>query len=275
MKIFSATQLYEADKFTIQNQGITSEQLMERAAIEIFNWLHQKMQGAQVKIHLFCGIGNNGGDGLALARHLWEHGYNIEVHVVSYSDKRSDDFLANLNKLKDRKVWPNFIQEDTQFPPINPEEIIIDAIFGIGLNREPSSWVRELMTYLNLSKAFIVSVDVPSGLYLDKAVDNPEAVIHANYVLSIQAPKLIFFLPQTGIYCDQWTTLDIGMDRKYLNSTDTSYELIGRDEVLQWFIPRERFSHKGTYGHSLIIGGSYGKIGAVILNCINNPEVYF
>ena len=266
MKIFTASQLYEADKITIQKQGISSEQLMERAAVEIFNWLHRKMQGAQVKIQLFCGIGNNGGDGLALARHLWEHGYNIEVHVVSYSDKRSDDFLANLNKLKARKIWPNFIQEESSFPQINPEEIIIDAIFGIGLNREPEHWVRDLISHLNQSKAFIVSVDVPSGLYLDQALDNPDAVIRSNYVLSIQAPKLVFFLPQTGIYCEQWEVLDIGMDREFIENTEASYELIGREEVLQWYRPRERFSHKGTYGHSLIIGGSYGKIGAVVLS---------
>ena len=266
MKIFTASQLYEADKITIQNQGISSEQLMERAATEIFNWLHRKMQGAQVKIQLYCGIGNNGGDGLALARHLWEHGYNIDVHVVSYSDKRSKDFLANLNKLKDRKIWPNFIQEGSALPSVDPDEIIIDAIFGIGLNREPDDWVRVLMNHLNHSKAFIVSVDVPSGLYLDKPLDNPEAVVKANYVLSIQAPKLIFFLPDTGIYCEEWQTLDIGMDRGYLAETETQFELIGREEILKWYRPRKRFSHKGTYGHSLIVGGSYGKIGAVILS---------
>ena len=266
MKIFTALQLYEADKITIQKQNISSEQLMERAAIEIFKWLHQKMQGAQVRIHIFCGIGNNGGDGLALARHLWEHGYNIEVHVVSYSDKRSKDFLANLSKLKDRKIWPNFIQEESELPLIPPKEIVIDAIFGIGLSREPDGWVRELMQYINQSGAFTVSIDVPSGLYLDRPLDNPKAVINANYVLSIQAPKLIFFLPETGIFTEQWTTLDIGMDRDYLSTTETTYELIGKEEILSWYKPRQRFSHKGTYGHALIVGGSYGKVGAVILS---------
>ena len=266
MKIFTASQIYEADKITIQKQQISSWQLMERAATEIFNWLHQRMQGAQVKIHLYCGIGNNGGDGLALARQLWEHGYNIEVNVVSYSDKRSQDFLANLNQLKDRKIWPNFIQEESGYPEIGPDDIIIDAIFGIGLNREPDPWVRDLMSYLNESQAFIVSIDVPSGLYLDKALDNPEAVIRANYVLSIQAPKLVFFLPETGIYCEQWDVLDIGMDPEYLIKTDTECLLIGKNEVLQWYKARDRFTHKGTYGHALIIGGSYGKIGAVILS---------
>ena len=157
MKIFSANQLYEADRSTIKKQGISSEQLMERAAVQLFNWLHQKLQGAQVKIHLFCGIGNNGGDGLALARHLWEHGYNIEVHVVSYSEKRSEDFLSNLNKLKERKVWPNFLQKESAKPNLSPNDIVVDAIFGIGLSRAPDPWVQELMVHINQSGAISVS----------------------------------------------------------------------------------------------------------------------
>lgn len=265
MKIFSAQQIYEADKFTIKKQQITSDVLMERASLEIFNWLHERMQGAQVKIHLFCGIGNNGGDGIALARHLQEHGYNIEVNVVNYSEKRSKDFLINLDRLKDRKIWPNFMTSGSPFTDIGPEDIIVDAIFGIGLNRPPQKWVVALMQYLNGTGAFILSVDVPSGLYIDQAIDNTEGVIRANVVLSIQAPKLVFFLPETGSFVKQWEILDIGLDPEHLSKTETAYELVGKNEVLPLYKPREKFSHKGTYGHSLIIGGSYGKIGAVIL----------
>ncbi len=266
MKIFNAGQLYEADKTTIHNQGISSEELMERAAVEIFNWLHRRLQGAQLKIHIFCGIGNNGGDGLAVARHLWEHGYDIAVHVVSYSDKRSEDFLSNLEKLKSRKIWPNYLQENSALPEIDPGDMVLDAIFGIGLNREPYDWVAKVIQSINTSGAFVLSVDVPSGLYVDKPIDNPDAVVRANFVLSIQAPKLVFFLPQTGIYSEDWTTLDIGMDRNYLAGTETEYELTTREEVLNWYKPRDRFSHKGNYGHALIVGGSYGKVGAVILS---------
>ncbi|MCW5517422.1 NAD(P)H-hydrate dehydratase [Muriicola sp. Z0-33] len=265
MKIFNAQQIYQADKFTIEKQQITSDALMERAAVQIFNWLHQRMQGAQVKIHLFCGIGNNGGDGIALARHLQEHGYNIEVNVVNYSERRSKDFLINLDRLKDRKIWPNFMNEDAPYPEIGGDDIIVDALFGIGLNRALAKWVADLIQYLNTSGAFILSVDVPSGLYLSKAVEVPEAVIQANFVLSFQAPKLVFFLPDTGNYSRQWEILDIGLDPEYLNGTITDFELIGKNEVLPMYKGREKFSHKGTYGHALIIGGSHGKIGAVIL----------
>ncbi len=265
MKIFTAQQIYDADKFTIEKQQIGSDELMERAAVQIFNWIHMRMQGAPVKIHLFCGIGNNGGDGIALARHLQEHGYHIEVNVVNYSEKRSKDFLINLDRLKDRKIWPHFLDADHSFPAIGKDDIIVDAIFGIGLNRTPDPWVISLIQYLNKSGAFILSVDIPSGLFMDQVPSLPESVIKANYVLSFQAPKLVFFLPETGIYLDQWEVLDIGLDMEYLYQNETAYELIAKPEVLPLYIPRKKYSHKGTYGHSLIIGGSYGKLGAVSL----------
>ncbi|WP_298487072.1 NAD(P)H-hydrate dehydratase [uncultured Maribacter sp.] len=265
MKLFAAEQIYAADKFTIEKQQITSDALMEQAAIQIFNWMHLRMQGAPVKIHLFCGIGNNGGDGMALARHLQEHGYNIEVYVVNYSEKRSKDFLINLDRLKDRKIWPNFMDSDCEFPEIHRDDIIVDAIFGIGLNRAPSDWVVNLIDHLHKSEAFVLSVDIPSGLYTDKIPTNEKAVVKANYVLSFQAPKLIFFLPDTGIYIGQWEVLDIGLDPEYLSATEVEYEIIGKNEVLPIYKPREKFTHKGTYGHSLLVGGSYGKIGASIL----------
>ncbi|MFT6797062.1 MAG: hydroxyethylthiazole kinase-like uncharacterized protein yjeF [Maribacter sp.] len=265
MKLFSAEQIYTADKFTIEKQKITTDELMERAAIQIFNWMHQRMQGAPVKIHLFCGIGNNGGDGIALARHLQEHGYNIAVYVVNYSTKRSKDFLINLDRLKDRKIWPNFMDSDCEFPEIGADDIIVDAIFGIGLNRAPADWVGKLIAHLHTSKAFILSVDIPSGLYLDRVPKQKDAVVKANFVLSFQTPKLVFFLPETGIFVDQWEVLDIGLDAEFLTREETDYTLIGKNEVLPMYIPRRKFSHKGTYGHALLIGGSYGKIGAVKL----------
>ncbi len=265
MKLFNADQIYAADKFTIKKQQITSDELMERAAVQIFNWIHLRMQGAPVKIHLFCGIGNNGGDGIALARHLQEHGYHIAVYAVNYSKTRSKDFLINLERLKDRKVWPEFLESDDSLPVIGKDDIIVDAIFGIGLNRKAEPWVIKLISHLNDSLAFILSVDIPSGLFTDKVPKNKNGVIKANYVLSFQTPKLVFFLPETGIYLDQWEVLDIGLDLEYIYGTETQFELIGKNEVLPFYIPREKFSHKGTYGHSLIVGGSLGKVGAVIL----------
>ncbi len=266
MKIFSANQIYKADEFTIKKQQISSNELMERVAIQIFNWMHLRLQGAPVKIQIFCGIGNNGGDGIAVARHLQEHGYSIEVHVVNYSEKRSDDFLKNLERLKDRKIWPNFINSDSELPEISPEDIVLDAIFGIGLNRNPDAWVVSLMKHINNSKAFVLSVDLPSGLFTDRIPESENGVIKANHVLTFQTPKLVFFLPETGVYCNQWEIIDIGIDAEYIGITEVDFELIGKNEVLPIYMPREKYSHKGTFGHALIIGGSYGKIGSVQLS---------
>ncbi len=265
MKIFTAEQIYAADLVTIEKQQITSDALMERSAVQIFNWIHTRMQGAPVKIHLFCGIGNNGGDGIALARHLQEHGYHIAVYVVNYSKKRSKDFLLNLERLKDRKVWPEFLDSKSILPTIGRDDIIVDAIFGIGLNRKPVDWVVKIMDHFYKSEAFVLSVDIPSGLYTDRSPEDANAVVKSNFVLSFQAPKLVFFLPETGIYSNQWEILDIGLDREFLQNTEADYQLIGKQEVLPFYIPREKFSHKGSYGHSLIIGGNKGKIGAVQL----------
>ncbi|GLU45433.1 NAD(P)H-hydrate dehydratase [Allomuricauda sp. NBRC 101325] len=265
MKIFSAQQIYEADKSTIKKEQISSEALMERAASQLFEWVHSRLRGTQVNIVLFCGIGNNGGDGMVLARMLHEHGYSTKVYVVNYSDTRSEDFLLNLNRLKEVEVWPDFINESSEMPELSPNDIIVDAIFGIGLNRPPSPWLGKLIQHINASQAFVLSVDIPSGLPMDREPWHASHVIHSSYVLTFQVPKLVFFLPNTGIYVNQWEVLDIGLDQEYLSNTQTDFELIGRPEVLPMYRPRLKFSHKGTYGHSLIVGGGYGKIGAVQL----------
>ena len=266
MKIFSKEQIYEGDKLTAEKQKITSTDLMERAASQIFNWMHMRMQGAQVPIHVFCGIGNNGGDGLVLARHLITHGYNVKTYVINYSDTRSKNFLINYDRVKNvTKSWPLLMTSADELPVINPDDIIVDAIFGIGLNRPVVNWVKTLFQHLRASKAFTLSIDLPSGMFSDQVPENENDVVWANYTLSFQTPKLIFFLPETTKYTVQWEVLDIGIDPEYLHITATEYELIGKNEVLPVYKPREKYANKSTYGHALIIGGSYGKIGAVTL----------
>ena len=266
MKIFSKEHIYEADKVTVEKQNITSTDLMERAGVQIFNWLHARMQGAQVPIHVFCGIGNNGGDGLVISRHLVTHGYNVKTYVVNCSDKRSKDFLINYDRIKNvTKDWPILLSCKEDFPAIHQDDIIVDAVFGIGLNRAADDWVKSLFQHFGASKAFVLSVDIPSGLYPDKVPEDENGVVWADFTLSFQTPKLIFFLPDTAKFSIQWEILDIGLDPEFLLSTETDVELIGKYEVLPIYKPREKFDHKGTYGHSLIIGGSYGKIGSVVL----------
>ncbi|MBD0833678.1 NAD(P)H-hydrate dehydratase [Aestuariibaculum sediminum] len=266
MKIFSKEQIYKGDRLTVERQNISSTDLMERAGIQIFNWIHQHMQGAQVPIHIFCGIGNNGGDGLVLARHLILDGYNVKTYIVNYSDKRSKDFLINYDRIKQvTKDWPTLLKEGDEFPEIREKDIIVDAIFGIGLNRPIQRWVLLLFKHLDASRAFTLSVDIPSGLQTNKVPESDLCVVKANYTLSFVNPKLVFFLPDTAKFTDQWEVLDIGFDNTYIFETETEANVIGKNEVIPLYIPRNRFSHKGHFGHALIVGGSYGKIGAVIL----------
>ena len=266
MKILSKEQVYEADKLTTKNQNISSTELMERAGTGIFDWLHTRLKGEQVKIHIFCGIGNNGGDGMVVGRHLKTHGYNVEVYIVNFSDKRSEDFLINLGRIKELKYWPKLIANKDDFPEISKEDIVIDAIFGIGLNRKPLAWVNNLIKVINTSNAFVLAIDIPSGLYMSSLPSNTDHIIKANFTLTFQSPKLVFLLPQTAIYVNDWDIIDIGLDSNYLKNVNTEANFILKEDILPFYKPREKFSHKGTYGHSLIIGGSYGKIGSVILS---------
>lgn len=267
MKIFSSEQLYQADQKTIEKQEITSEELMERAGLQIFNWLHQRINGAPVPIRIFCGIGNNGGDGLVLGRLLIEHGYNVITYVVNCSDKRSKNFLLNYDKIKNvTKKWPILMKSEADFPEISDEDIIVDAIFGIGLNRCPGGWVKKLIQYLNESKAFKLAIDMPSGLFPNSAIKDKEAVLKANHTLTFQTPKLSFFLPETAPFVSNFDAIDIGLDRDFLNDTEPLAQLISKPEAQRFYQPREKFSHKGTYGHALIIAGSYGKMGAAVLS---------
>lgn len=266
MKILSAEQLSEADKFSIEKQNITSEELMERAATLVFDEIHKRLQGAPIPIKIFCGIGNNGGDGLVVARHLIQHGYVVTVFVVNYSDKRSDDFLANYEKLK--KVsndWPHLIKGESNFPDLDTGDFVIDAIFGIGLNRPIESWLAGLVDLINQSQAFTLSVDMPSGLFSDKIPGKEAAIIEADYTLSFQAPKIVFFLPETMDYVGDLQIVDIGLDREFLAGIPSKTFLINKDMVLPLYKQRKKNSHKGDYGHALIAGGSYGKIGSVLL----------
>ena len=266
MKILAPEHTKQADKITVQNQNITYLELMERAGETIFNMMHERLQGAPIKIHVFCGLGNNGGDGLVIARHLEQHGYHVITYIVNFSDNRSDEFLANFDRLKSiSKNWPIQLKNADDFPVIVPQDMVIDCIFGIGLNRPMVEWVKDLIKHINQSNPFVISVDVPSGLYADKAPEDKEAVIYCNVCLTFQAPKLVFFLPETAGYIQDIDIVDIALDQNFMQQVETNMELIQKAEVLSLYQPREKFSHKGTYGHALLIGGSRGKIGSMIL----------
>ena len=266
MKIFSTKQIYEAAAATIAKEGIPSYNLMERAGGYIYQWMHQRLQGQPVPIKVFCGIGNNAGNGLVVARLLLKNGYNVDTYIVNCSDKRSPDFLKAYDALKSEvKKWPEIIKSAEDFPVISPQDIVVDAIFGIGLNRCPEAWIQQLFVKINESKAYTLSIDIPSGMYGDRGLDENDIVIQATFVLSFMSPKLAFFLPDTGKYINMWDSIDIGLEPEFLNTIETDVSLISKPEIQQMYKGRSQFTHKGMFGHSLIIGGSFGKIGAVQL----------
>jgi len=266
MKIYSPQQIYAADKATIEKEGIPSYNLMERSGGYVYEWMHQRLQGQPVPIKVFCGIGNNGGDGLVIARLLLKNGYNVDTYIVNCSDKRSPDFLKAYDTLKSEvKKWPEFIKEGTELPVISPQDIVVDAIFGIGLNRCADQWIKDIFININQSKAYTLSIDIPSGMFAEKGLDKDDVVVNATFVLSFMSPKLSFFLPETGKYINMWDTLDIGLDPEFLASLPTKAQLIGKPDIQQMYRGRSQFTHKGMFGHSLIIGGSFGKMGAVTL----------
>jgi hydroxyethylthiazole kinase-like uncharacterized protein yjeF len=239
---------------------------MENAATKCFDWIANKFPDKDRVIHVFCGIGNNGGDGLVVARKLIQEYFQVKTYIVNFSVKRSGDFIVNYNKLSEINHPMLDLNEDFSFPEINKEDLIIDAIFGIGLTRAPEGFVKEIIKKINQSKATIISIDFPSGLYANSPVDDNDSVIKAAHTLTFQNPKLAFFLPDNTNFIGDWELFDIDLDTNFIQNLSTDYSTIDKELVNSIYKPREKFSHKGTYGHSLIIGGSFGKIGAVVLS---------
>lgn len=265
MKILSAKQIYQADKVTIQTKPISSTDLMENAATLCFDWIESFIKDKSIEIHIFCGIGNNGGDGLVIARKLIEINYIVKTYIINFSKNRSDDFSVNFNRLLEIGHKPIDLSVQSKLPKIERNSIIIDAIFGIGLNQSPNGFVKKIIQDINSLNRTVISIDIPSGLFADKAVADKESVIKANYTLTFQNPKLAFFMPANQNYIGGFILLDIGLDQEFIKTLETKFETICLKNINTIYKPRSKFSHKGTFGHSLIIGGSFGKIGAVVL----------
>jgi NAD(P)H-hydrate epimerase len=267
MKILTAQQLAEADKATMEKQKISSERLMERVATLVFSKIHDRLGGAPVPVKIFCGIGNNGGDGLAIARHMIQHGYPVSVYITNCSKHRSKDFLANYDRIKEvAKEWPTLLDCKEDIPEIDRGDIVIDAIFGIGLNRPVEGWTAVLIDQINASEALVVSIDMPSGLYADISQPENSSIIKADHTFTFHSPKLSFFLPKTGSYVGTFEVIDIGLDPEYMNKVVPIATVITKHAAQSIYKPREKFVHKGDYGHVLVMAGSKGKMGAAILS---------
>ena len=265
MKVFNVEQIKEADRFTILNEPIASIDLMERAASQMLNEIIRLFDNTK-RINVFCGPGNNGGDGLALSRLLTGKNYNLRVYLVKISDKLSDDAQINYQRLKEIDTEIIEIDEDSILPQINSDEIIIDALFGSGLNRALDGFIATVTRHINSSNAKVVAIDIPSGLFAEDNSHNIfENIIQADYTLSLQFPKLAFFFADNCKYVGEWIVIPIGLHEEYIENTETDFTFITDADIAAKIFKRKRFDHKGKFGHANIISGSYGKIGAAVL----------
>ncbi len=264
IKILSATQIREADAITIKHEPITSIDLMERAAKKCTDWILQNTKPG-IRFNIFCGSGNNGGDGLAIARMLIHNGKSATVYFVS-GTKPSTDFTINKQRLLADGNIIHELNDEKDLPLIAADEIIIDAIFGTGLKKEITGLAATCIDAINRSEAIVISIDTPSGLRADEPLFKLKSpVVLADFTLTFQFPKLSFLYPATGKYAGTMVILDIGLNKEFIAEAKTNFYLIDRNDVSQFIKPRKHFDHKGSYGYALIVAGSYGKMGAAVL----------
>lgn len=261
--ILNIDRIREWDNYTIKNEPIKSINLMERASSVFANWFSLKFESNNPKILVVTSKGNNGGDGLAVARILEEKAFDIEVLIADIQPKATLDFNINLERLKAKRTKFNFLIKDDNIPSFENYDIIIDALFGSGLTRPIAGFWSKLITAINDSKSMVYSIDMPSGMYANKPVDG--LAIKCDHCLSFETPKLSMMLSDNSKILKNWETKTIGLDSKFLDTIDKDTFYIEQQDIRKIIKPRGKFDHKGNFGHALIIGGSKGMIGAPVL----------
>ena len=264
MKIFSAGQIRALDAATITRKPISSIDLMEQAARMFTQWLVTHLENWDCPIWIFVGPGNNGGDGLVAARLLQRQFYPVQLVRCAIGHSVSEDFQTNWERLPADDPIPTLIlTENDPLPPLPENAVIVDAIFGSGLNRPISGYWAKLIEHLNAAPVHRVSIDVPSGLFADSPTLG--ACIEAHYTFCFELPKLAFFFPENRHRVGNWVVQSIGLDADFIRQTPTSWHYTDFSEVVALYQPRHRFDHKGTFGHALLLMGSRGKGGAAVL----------
>lgn len=263
MKIFSVGQIRKWEAYTLQEQKISSLELMERAASACVHWLIRE-GFTNRPVSIFCGKGNNGGDGLAIARQLLAEQVAVTTYILETGKPGTDDFQQNLAKLHLVTKDIHFIQSESFFPSIQSDTTVIDALFGIGLHSPLTGIPAQLVNWMNLHSRNIIAIDLPSGMYADE--DNSgNSCITATHTLSFQQYKRSFLFPESQLATGQVHILPIGLSNNFENNESCAWETTGI-EIIQSLIPlRPLFSHKGQFGHAGVFAGSKGMMGAAIL----------
>lgn len=262
MKILSAAQIQEVDQFTIENEPISSIDLMERA-VRAFVDLFFEQISPKNTIAIVCGRGNNGGDGLAVARLLIQRHYPVTTYVIESHKSGSDDFEINKKRLSEIAVIQD-IGDDSSTPDFGEFDVIIDALFGSGLSRPVEGIYANVVESINSSQRKTYAVDIASGLFADK-MTNQGAIINADVTISFQLPKLAFLLPSNYKHVGAWHIVEIGLDQDFIQQQRSAFTYITDKLIKKHIKPRGKFDHKGSWGRALIMAGSFGKMGAAVL----------
>lgn len=263
MKLLSAQEIQQWDAYTIEKRGIRSVDLMETAAQACTDWIFP-LHVTQGTIRIFCGKGNNGGDGLAIARQLHEQGYPPEVYILEQGATGSPDFQINLQRLHKLTGAIHFIQDAVFFPAIANDDLVIDALYGSGLNRPLQGLPQQLVEHINAAAVKVIAIDVPSGMYI-QASSLGNTIIKATHTLTFQSWKLCLLLAENAGFTGEVSILDIGLDAAFPTTQPGAWQVTQPADVAAVYKPRSAFGHKGTYGHALLVAGSQGKTGAAVL----------
>ena len=266
MKIFTSAQIHELDKYTIEHEPIKSIDLMERAAKALTQAITE-VWDSSTPVIIFAGPGNNGGDAMAVGRMLMDKGYDVRTYLFNISGHLSEECETNKNLLMEKRP-KSFIEVIQEFEPpqLDSNILIIDGLFGSGLNKPLAGGFASLVKYINASKAKIVSIDVPSGLMTEDNTYNVRAnIIRANLTLTLQHKKLSFMFPENQQFIGKLKVLDIRLSQEGIQKIDSNYTVIEENDIRQRLLPRDPFAHKGKMGNALIIAGSYGMGGASVL----------
>jgi len=267
MKIFTGRQIGDLDRYTIEHERITSLDLMERAGKALAHAI-STMWSPKTPMVVFAGPGNNGGDALVVARLLAEDGYPVSVYLFNIHDKLTEECAANKQRLIDGRRTRTFVEVTLDFDPPTLDEntVVIDGLFGTGLNKPLAGGFASLVKYINQSPAPVVSIDIPSGLMTEDNTYNIRAnIIKATITLTLQNKKLAMLLADNQVFVGQLRVLDIRLSQDYMSKTDCQYRIVEEADIRKRLRHRSDFAHKGDMGSALIIAGSYGMAGASIL----------
>ncbi|MEE4285720.1 MAG: NAD(P)H-hydrate dehydratase, partial [Mariniphaga sp.] len=248
------------------NEPIADIDLMERAAMQITNWLVQRFS-TERKMVFFAGPGNNGGDVLAIARQLAELDYQCEVYLLDFGKDLKGSPATNWKRLEEQgKVKLAKIRKIQDLPQTESSDIFIDGLFGSGLSRPLEGLPAEIVRKINALPNTTVAIDIPSGLMGEDNTENiQENILRADFTLTLQFPKISFLFAENEPFTGKWEVLPIGLHPEGIAQTSTDFYFIEKEEVKQMIPVRSKFAHKGTFGHALLIAGSYGKMGASVL----------